>query len=204
MMNLMENDNRIEYLQDHQQKIDLDIATFVLRSGGVLLYPTETVWGLGCDATDEEAVQELLNLKRTKEQKALIVLVDSIDMVKEYLKSFPQKAEQIIQDIEKPTTIIYPFADNLANNVTAPDGSIGIRITTHPFCKALIKRFKKPIVSTSANYSGKSTPATFSDVDIDLILEVDYVVRFGQDNEEIAEPSKIVKILENGEMTEIR
>jgi L-threonylcarbamoyladenylate synthase len=190
--------------EENVYKVDLEIATFVLRSGGTLLYPTETVWGLGCDATNEDAVQGLLELKRTYEQKALLVLVDSFDMAREYVKKMPHKATQILDQTDGPTTIVYPGAFNLAKNILDLDGSIGIRITTNPFCLDLIKAFKKPIVSTSANFAGKPTPQAFGDIDIDLIYNADYVVRYGQDAQSASKPSRVVKILENGEAKTIR
>ena len=190
--------------RDQQLQIDLEIASFVLRSGGTLVYPTETVWGIGCDATDEEAVDLVFELKKTRDRKALLVLVDSPEMLKEYVKKIPNSALQVLKEAEKPTTIIYPEAKNLASNVVAEDGSIGIRITTNPFCLELLKRFKKPIVSTSANFSGEETPSKFDDINIDLVYNADYVVRSEQINQILSEPSRIIKILENGETVTIR
>ena len=194
----------IENEKEKQLFIDLELATFVVRSGGTLVYPTDTVWGIGCDATNEEAVEQVLELKKTEDSKALIVLVDSLDMAKEYLKKFPQVALNILSDIKKPTTIIYPGANNIAKNVIAEDGSIGIRITTNSFCKELIKRIKKPIVSTSANISGEPTPKKFNEINIDITYNADYVVRWGQDEDMESEPSAIIKILDNGETLNIR
>lgn len=194
--------NQVE--EDSLLPVDLEIASFVLRSGGTLLYPTETVWGLGCDATDEDAVQQLKELKHINDNKAFIILVDSIDMLREYVGFFPEVAMQILKDATRPTTLIYPKAKGLAKNVIAEDGSIAIRITTNTFCLALMKKTKAPLVSTSANMSGKDTPKEFGEIDIDLIYNADYVVRWGQDMEFENTPSSIVKILENGETIKIR
>ena len=185
-------------------QVDLEIASFVLRSGGTILYPTETVWGLGCDATDEDAVDTIFNLKKTTDNKALIVLVDSFQMIKRYVKKIPDKAEEILREATKPTTIIYPGAKDLADRIVAEDGSIGIRITTNPFCLELLKHIRRPIVSTSANISGELTPQRFSDIFIDLIYNVDYVVRWGQNDDSVNDPSRIIKIFDNGETKIIR
>jgi len=198
-----EKENTI-YNEDMQFQVDLEIASFVLRSGGVLLYPTETVWGIGCDATNEDAVEMVLELKKTTDRKSMIVIVDDFSMLKRYVKTFPHQAVNILKESKKPTTIIYPGAKNLAENIIAPDDSVGMRITTNPFCLELLKKFKKPIVSTSANFTGNPTPVKFRDINIDIIYNSDYVVRWGQDKDSITEPSQIIKILDNGETVTIR
>lgn len=153
-----------------------------LIKGEIILYPTDTVWGIGCDATNEVAVKKIYKLKNREESKSLIILVDSIEMLREYLDEIPEKAIEILNNSKKPTTIIYKNPKNLAKNTIASDNTIAIRIPKNDFCLQLIKEFGKPIVSTSANISGKPTPKSFRDISKSILQSVDYVVDLQQDN----------------------
>jgi L-threonylcarbamoyladenylate synthase len=143
---------------------DLRSALKVLKEGGVILYPTDTVWGLGCDATNNIAVEKIFSIKKRAESKSLIILVDSESMLERYVKEIPEAADQIIEVSDTPVTIIYPEGKNLAEGVCSEDGSVGIRICNDEFCNELISRFRKPVVSTSANISGKPTPSFFDEI----------------------------------------
>ena len=142
-------------MKAYYDKEDLKQALDTLKAGGVILYPTDTIWGLGCDATNPEAVEKIYAIKGRDKGKSLIVLLENDYQLEGYVQEVPEVAYQLIEVADKPLTIIYSQAKNLAANVVAEDGSIGIRIVKHPFCEELIKRFRKPIVSTSANISGK-------------------------------------------------
>jgi L-threonylcarbamoyladenylate synthase len=183
---------------------DILSALETLKNSGTILYPTDTVWGLGCDATDFKAVQKIFSIKRRAESKSLIVLVSSFEMIRDYVENIPDIAFDLIQQISKPTTIIYSGAKNLASNVVATDGSIGIRIVKEPFCEELIRQFGKAIVSTSANISDSATPALFQQIPEEIISETDYVVKYKQDVFERAKPSTIIRLYESGEYKIIR
>ena len=152
----------------------IDEAIKILKNGGVILYPTDTVWGLGCDATNAQAVDKILAIKGREQGKSLIMLVNSVDMVYRYVDSVPEIAQQLIEVADQPLTIVYPKAVGLAHNVPAEDGSIGIRVVNHPFCNMLLSKFKRPIVSTSANLTGEKTPATFKDISAQIINKADW------------------------------
>ncbi|MCD8414663.1 threonylcarbamoyl-AMP synthase [Tenacibaculum dicentrarchi] len=152
-----------------------------LKTGKTILYPTDTVWGIGCDATNFEAVQKVYQLKNREESKSLIILVDSVEMLKKYVDAVSETVLNILKITEKPTTIIYPNPKNLAKNTIASDNTIAIRIPKDDFCLQLIKAFGKPIVSTSANVSGEPTPKTFSEISTAILQSVDYVVALHQD-----------------------
>ncbi|SOU86562.1 L-threonylcarbamoyladenylate synthase [Tenacibaculum dicentrarchi] len=152
-----------------------------LKIGKTILYPTDTVWGIGCDATNFEAVQKVYQLKNREESKSLIILVDSVEMLKKYVDAVSETVLNILKITEKPTTIIYPNPKNLAKNTIASDNTIAIRIPKDDFCLQLIKAFGKPIVSTSANVSGEPTPKTFSEISTAILQSVDYVVALHQD-----------------------
>ncbi len=151
------------------------------KTGKTILYPTDTVWGIGCDATNFEAVQKIYQLKNREESKSLIILVDSVEMLKKYVHAVSETVLNILKITEKPTTIIYPNPKNLAKNTIASDNTIAIRIPKDDFCLQLIKAFGKPIVSTSANVSGEPTPKTFSEISTAILQSVDYVVALHQD-----------------------
>ena len=166
----------------------------VLRAGGVLLYPTDTVWGLGCDATNETAVKRIYEIKQRADSKALLLLIDSVGKLQGYVDEVPELAYDIIEMSEKPITIIYSKGKNLATNVLADDGSIGIRVTRELFSRALCERFRRPIVSTSANISGAPTPRNFSQIALEVIESVDYVVGYRQTDLSEATASSIIKL----------
>lgn len=183
---------------------DIQKCLEVLKAGGIILYPTDTIWGLGCDATNKDAVTKLIELKKRPENMAMIVLVNSEPMIEQYVKEVPEIAWQIIEVAEDPISIIYPEAKNLAANVPATDGSIAIRLCKDPFCNQLISRFRKPIVSTSANFSGENTPRDFSEISKEVKQYADYIVKHRQNDRSEAIPSSIIKLGLGGEIKVIR
>nr|MBC7613322.1 threonylcarbamoyl-AMP synthase [Pseudopedobacter sp.] len=185
-------------------KEEINKALEVLKSGGIILYPTDTVWGLGCDATNAEAVAKIFKLKNREDSKSLIILLDTDNKLQSYISEVPDIAYDLIEYTEKPLTIIYSGAKNLAKNLINHDGSIGIRIPKHEFCQQLIQRFRKPIVSTSANISGEPTPTNFSEMSQTIIDGVDYVVDLEQESTEKKEPSTIMKLEADGKFIFIR
>lgn len=173
---------------------DLKKALETLQKGGVILYPTDTVWGLGCDATNEEAVKRIYELKRRSDAKSMLVLVDSANRIESYVREVPDMAWDLIEVTDKPLTIIYPEAKNLAKNLLAEDGSIGIRVSGEQFSKMLCARFKRPIVSTSANISGEPNPAFYAEISDEIKQSVDYIVQYRQDDRTPGKPSSIIKL----------
>lgn len=182
---------------------DLEVALKTLRYGGLLLYPTDTIWGLGCDATNKSAVERVYALKKREDSKALIVLVAEERDIYEYTAAPDPEIFDYLEKTSKPTTVIYDGALGLAENLIAQDGSVGIRICKDPFCKALIKRLQKPLVSTSANISGQPAPGWFGEVGGDVKAGVDYIVKYRQDDREPATPSSVVRFL-NGQIVFLR
>ena len=187
-----------------QFNTDIEACLRVLENGGLILYPTDTIWGIGCDATSEAAVAKIFALKKRIETKALIVLIADERSLLQYVASPHIEVFDYIAGVSKPTTIIYENAIGLAGNLLAEDGSVGIRICTDEFCKHLIKRFRKPIVSTSANVSGFPPPKVFSDIDIAVKKGVDYMVHYRQDDMTPVEPSAVVKCNKDGSFTILR
>ncbi|MCX2493389.1 L-threonylcarbamoyladenylate synthase [Pedobacter sp. PF22-3] len=185
-------------------KDEINKALEVLKSGGVILYPTDTIWGIGCDATNPEAVDKVLKIKNRPAEKSLIVLLDVDSKLQSYVTEIPEVAYDLIEYAENPLTIVFSDAKNLAPNVINADGSIGIRIVKHDFCTPLIQRFRKPIVSTSANLSGQPSPKFFDDIDHEIIHAVDYVVDFDQENRTNKKPSTIMKLSPGGQFEFIR
>lgn len=183
---------------------DLRNCVKALREGGVILYPTDTIWGLGCDATNQAAVEKIYRIKERHESKSLIVLVNSDTMLERYVCEIPSAAAQIIDVTDTPVTIIYPACRNLAPAVIAEDGSAGIRITNDDFCSELISRFRKPIVSTSANKSGVSSPSFFDEISEEIISSSDYVVRYRQEDRQKRTASPVIKVELNGVIKIIR
>ena len=175
-----------------------------MQKGGVILYPTVTVWGIGCDATSEEAVRRVYEIKQRADSKAMLVLVDSDAKVSLYVKNVPPVAWDLIELSTKPLTIIYDGAKNLAPNLIAADGSVGIRVTSEAFSKELCFRFRKAIVSTSANISGQPAPAVFSEITEDIKQAVDYVVDYRRNEKGHPKPSSIIKLGEGGVVKVIR
>ncbi|MCL2167944.1 MAG: L-threonylcarbamoyladenylate synthase [Lentimicrobiaceae bacterium] len=176
----------------------------LLQQGKVLLYPTDTVWGIGCDATNEEAVKKIYTIKQRQESKSMIILLDNADRLPLYVAKIPLIAWDLILHTFRPTTYIYPTAQNLPQPLIHPDGTIAIRITSNIFCKKLIKELESPLVSTSANVSGAATPVVFSEISPDIIDQVDYVVpqRFAESIE--YKPSRLVKFIDDYNFTIIR
>ena len=185
-------------------KDEIKKACEVMQQGGIILYPTDTVWGIGCDATNEEAVKRVYEIKRRTDSKAMLVLVDNPVKVSFYVKEVPNVAWDLIDLADRPLTIIYDGAKNLASNLIAEDGSIGIRVTTEEFSKQLCFRFRKPIVSTSANISGEPTPAVFSDITDEIKQAVDYIVNYRQKEKGRPSPSSIIKLGAHSEVAIIR
>lgn len=185
-------------------KEDIDNALKVLRGGGVILYPTDTIWGLGCDATNPSAVDAVYRLKQRSESKSMLVLVDDAEKLSLYSSCVPEVALQLSELSEKPCTLVLDGAMNLAPNLIAADGSVGLRVSRDDFSRQLCKAFGRPIVSTSANISGQPSPALFSDIAPDLIRSVDYVVHWRRDDSRPAAPSSVVKISADGEFKILR
>lgn len=183
---------------------DIKGSLFALRNGGIILYPTDTIWGLGCDPTSEKAVGRIFSLKARDESKSLIILTDGVGMVERYVTNIPEIAYELIEVSDTPLTIIYPKGKNLAPGVCAADGSIAIRICKDEFCSGLISSFRKPIVSTSANFSGKPAPGNFHEIEKSLVDSVDFVIKYRQDIIEMNQPSPVIKINPDGTIKIIR
>lgn len=184
---------------------NIDKAIKVLKDGGVILYPTDTVWGIGCDATNRAAVDKVFAIKKREDSKSLITLASDMDMVARYVKEFPEIAISLIEVNDRPMTIIYPGAVGLAENVIAGDGSAGIRIPMDEFCKKLIAKFRRPIVSTSANLSGSKSPATYKDIESYIKESVDFPVDPACESREAThKPSQIIKVGLHNEVEIIR
>lgn len=182
---------------------DLQAAVEVLRKGGIIMYPTETIWGIGCDSGNSEAVKRVFQIKERSDAKAMISLVDSMDMLKIFLYELPPAAEKEISGSQRPVTVIFDTPKDVSPNLMAEDGSAAFRVTSLPFAQELCRRLGRPLVSTSANISGKPSPALFADIDDELISRVDYVCETGRDNPK-GNPSRIIKITNAGRITVIR
>jgi L-threonylcarbamoyladenylate synthase len=183
---------------------DLAKALEVLRSGGIILYPTDTIWGLGCDATNPMAVKRIYEIKKREDSKSMLLLMENPNLLNSYLTEVPEIAWDLIEITDTPLTIIYPGAKNLAANLLANDGSIGIRITVEPFTQQLIQRFRKPVVSTSANISGQRSPQNFTEISDEIKKMVDYIVVYRQDDYSRTNPSGIIKLGTGGQIEIIR
>lgn len=183
---------------------DIEAAVNVLRSGGLILYPTDTVWGIGCDATNDKAVEKIYGLKNRNEEKSMIILVAEETQILHYTGEATPVIFDYIKGIHKPTTVIYEKAQSLAKNLANKDGSIGIRIVKDEFCQALLRAFGKAIVSTSSNISGYPPPSFFRDIDMSIKNGVDYIVQHRQDDLIVASPSTVVKLAEDGTIKVIR
>lgn len=183
---------------------DIKKACQVLREGGVILYPTDTIWGIGCDATNEAAVRRVYEIKQRADSKAMLVLVDTPVKVDFYVQDVPEIAWDLIDVADKPLTIIYSGARNLAPNLLAEDGSVGIRVTNEEFSRRLCQQFRKAIVSTSANISGQPSPRNFAEISDDIKSAVDYIVSFRQEEKANPKPSSIIKLGARGEIQIIR
>ena len=182
---------------------EIQNAYEVIKNGGIILYPTDTVWGIGCDATNPDAVAKIYQLKQREETKSMIVLMNGEKMMYNVFKDIPEVAWQIIDLSEKPTTIILDEPRNVAANLIASDKTLGIRLVKEPFCFKLMEKMKRPLVSTSANISGQPTPIAFKDISPEIIKDVDYVVNLQQDK--IAgKPSTIIKLTSDAQVKIIR
>ena len=183
---------------------DVENCLAVLQAGGVILYPTDTVWGLGCDATNEEAVQKIYSIKQRQETKAMIVLLADERDIFQYVAQPHPGVFDYLENTIKPTTVIYDGAIGMADNLVPGDGSIAIRLVKDEFCRHLIKRLKKPLVSTSANISGQQAPSNFNTIDPQIIHAADYVVQHRRNDEQKAQPSSIIKWNDDGSVIVIR
>ncbi len=182
----------------------IDETIKVLKKSGVILYPTDTIWGLGCDANDSKAVSSIYGIKQRTETKSMLILVNSMEMLENYVEYVPEVAYQLIEAATSPLTIIYPKAKNLAKNLVSPDGSIGIRIAQCEFCQGLITAYGKPIVSTSANIAGKKSPLGFFDISNEIKMAADYIVPIHLDEFSPAKSSDIIRIRNSGEFDTLR
>lgn len=183
---------------------DIKESLNTLRHGGIILYPTDTIWGLGCDPSNETAVNNIFMIKSRSETKSLIILADGLSMIDRYVSDIPEIVYELAEVSDTPLTIIYPKGKNLATGVCNPDGSVAIRICHDEFCRELISRFRKPIVSTSANLSGGSSPENFSAIEKTLIDKVDYVVKYRQDERSRSVASPVIKVNIDGTIKIIR
>ena len=177
---------------------DIKNCVAVLQRGGTILYPTDTIWGIGCDAMNAAAVEKVFAIKQRPKEKSMIVLLADARDILQYVAAPPLDIIAIIESFDKPTTVVYENALGFPSNVVNRDGSLAIRVTTDPFCKALIKRFRKPIISTSANISGHPAPSIYKMIDSDIVKHVDYVVNYRQDDDMIYPPSRIVRVDDEG------
>ena len=176
----------------------------MLQKGGVILYPTDTIWGIGCDATREDAVKRIYEIKRRSDSKSMLALLDSPDRLTRYVDALPEVAGDLTELSGKPLTIIYSGAKNIASNLIASDGTIGIRITKEVFSQKLCRQFGKPIVATSANFSGEPAPSNFSEINTAIFRLVDYVVNYRRDETEKSKPSGIIRLEKDGIIQLIR
>jgi L-threonylcarbamoyladenylate synthase len=179
-------------------------AEEIISTGGIILYPTDTIWGIGCDATNARAVQRIYEIKQRSDSKSMLVLVPGVEMLRSFVESIPDKALELIFNTTRPTTIIYPGAINLAPNLLAVDGSVGIRVTSDDFCRKLIEKIGFPIVSTSANISGNPSPDTFSSIEDNILDQMDHIVKWKQDEKTPSAPSTIIRIDKKGRSAILR
>ena len=183
---------------------DLKKAVEVLRSGGIILYPTDTIWGIGCDATNAEAVKRIYDIKKREDSKSILILMENPALLNRYVDEVPEVAWDLVELSTTPLTVIYPGAKNLAANLVAEDGSIGIRFTKEEFTRQLLQRFRRPIVSTSANISGEKSPAFFDEISEEIKESVDYIVEYRQDDRMPSQPSSVIKLGPGGQIDILR
>jgi L-threonylcarbamoyladenylate synthase len=179
-------------------------ALKVIQEGGTILYPTDTIWGIGCDATNTEAVKKIFALKQRDEAKSMIILLDTENKLESYVQEVPSIAYDLIEYAENPLTLVMPGAKNISPALISTDGSVGIRVAKHDFCQQLIQRLRRPLVSTSANISGDPSPQTFDEIEQEIIDGVDYVVDLEQHNSEKKKPSTIMRLSPDGRFEFIR
>ena len=189
---------------DSKLQDDLQAALECVKKGGIILYPTDTVWGIGCDATNSEAVKKIYQLKKRADSKAMLVLVDNEAALQKVVPEVPDVAWQLLEAAVNPITVIYDNACNLAPELIAPDGSVGVRLTKERFSKELCRRLRRPLVSTSANVSGKAAPAVFPEISDEIKNGVDYIVTYRQDDLSPKAPSNIIKLSKEGVVKIIR
>jgi len=183
---------------------DIKKALDVLKSGGIIIYPTDTIWGIGCDATNEAAVDRIYKIKKRDDSKSMLVLMENPALLDRYVNEVPEIAWDLVEVATTPLTVIYSNAKNLAKNLIADDGSIGIRFTKEAFTTQLLQRFRRPLVSTSANISGEKSPAFFNEISEEIKKQVDYVVEYRQDDLTPSTPSSIIKLGPGGQIDIIR
>ncbi len=183
---------------------DLKKAVEILKKGGIILYPTDTIWGIGCDATNPEAVKRIYEIKKREDSKSMLVLMENPALLERYVEEVPEVAWDLIEISTTPLTVIYPGAKNLAHNLIANNGSIGIRFTKEKFTSQLLQRFRRPLVSTSANISGEKSPAFFDQISEEIKSQVDYIVEYRQNDTSPAQPSSIIKLGPGGQIEIIR
>jgi L-threonylcarbamoyladenylate synthase len=189
--------------QDISMKTEIENAIATLKKGGLILYPTDTVWGIGCDATHPDAIERIYNLKKRANDKSLICLVADLNMLEQYVERVPKAAYDVIKFSVTPTTIVYDDPIRVSENLIAADNSLAIRIVEDEFCKKLIRKFRRPLVSTSANVSGEKTPSSFQEISKEILEGVDYIVNF-QPTKKATKPSTIIKIKNDGTVKIIR
>lgn len=195
----MDMDNYEKIISDEVKK-----TIEVLRAGGIILYPTDTVWGIGCDATNAEAVEKIYKIKQRDDSKSMLVIADGMARIQSYVDEIPDIAWDLAELADKPITIIYPQAKNLATNLISDDGSVGIRITSEKFSKQLCAAFRRPIVSTSANISGEPSPECFAEISDIVKDQMDYIVQYRQDDTQKKQASSIIKLKKNGTFVILR
>lgn len=183
---------------------DISKAVSVMKRGGVILYPTDTVWGIGCDATSSDAVRRVYEIKRRSDSKALISLVSDIDMLERFVGNVPLSVADFLEKSDRPTTVVYPSCRLLAPELLADDGSAGIRVTSEIYSRGLCQELGVPVVSTSANISGEPAPALFSEISDEIISAVDYVADFRRDDSTVSAPSRVVKLNSDGSFIILR
>ncbi len=183
---------------------EIQNALEVLQNGGIILYPTDTIWGIGCDATNAKAVERIYRLKQREESKSMIVLVHNDLQLEQIIPNVPDIAWDIIDLTEKPTTLVLDHPKNIASNLIAKDHSLGIRITKDSFCKRLIQQLNAPLVSTSANISGEKSPLTFNEITTDILQGIDYIVNLRQNEKIQLKSSTVIKLKDNGEVKVLR
>ena len=183
---------------------DIKKALEVLKAGGIILYPTDTIWGIGCDATNEKAVERIYKIKKREDSKSMLVLMENPALLERYVVEVPEIAWDLVEIATTPLTVIYPNAKNLAKNLVAEDGSIGIRFTKEAFTSQLLQRFRRPLVSTSANLSGEKSPAFYGEISDEIKSQVDFIVEYRQNDTTPAQPSRIIKLGSGGRIDIIR
>jgi L-threonylcarbamoyladenylate synthase len=176
----------------------------IVQQGGIILYPTDTIWGIGCDASNTEAIEKIFALKQRAQEKSMIILLDTENKLESYVKDVPAIAYDLIEFAENPLTLVMPGAKNISPALIAGDGSVGVRVSKHPFCQQLIQRLRKPLVSTSANISGHPSPQNFMQISAEIIEGVDYVVDIDQQDVSVKKPSTIMRLDPSGMFEFIR